>query len=112
MKTRDTTGYNDMVTNYDYVVTKLGLDEKKVLDAVRKHLYNEPYNDQQSGLIEGLVKGGIKDKNGKPLKKSVLKSLVGQIRTMRNGGKYIATGFKAMTKEELLEDWLKANGII
>lgn len=65
-----------MVTNYDWVVSKLGLDENKVLDAVRKHLYKEAYKDQQSGLIEGLVEGGIKDKNGDPLKKSVLKSFV------------------------------------
>lgn len=112
MKYRKSTGYNPMVTNYDWVVSKLGLDENKVLDAVRKHLYKEAYKDQQSGLIEGLVEGGIKDKNGDPLKKSVLKSFVEKIRTARDGVKYTATGVKAITKEELLEEWMKANDVI
>lgn len=104
MKSRDSTGYNDMVTNYDYVVTKLKLKEKKVLDAVRSHLYNKPYNDQQNGLINGLIKGGIKDKDGKKLKKSVVKSLVGIIRSTQNSA--------SQTKEQILDDWLKANNII
>lgn len=113
MKTRDTTGYNDMVTNYDYVVTKLGLKEKKVLDAVRSHLYNKPYNDQQNGLIDGLVKGDIKDKDGKKLKKSVVKALVGIIRSTEhtrvwNGSTYTIT----KAKEVKLDEWLKANNII
>lgn len=93
-----------MVTNYDYVVTKLKLKEKKVLDAVRSHLYNKPYNDQQNGLINGLIKGGIKDKDGKKLKKSVVKSLVGIIRSTQNSA--------SQTKEQILDDWLKANKII
>lgn len=104
MKSRDSTGYNDMVTNYDYVVTKLKLKEKKVLDAVRSHLYNKPYNDQQNGLINGLIKGGIKDKDRKKLKKSVVKSLVGIIRSTQNSA--------SQTKEQILDDWLKANNII
>lgn len=113
IKSRDTTGYNDMVTNYDYVVTKLGLKEKKVLDAVRSHLYNKPYNDQQSGLIDGLIKGGIKDKYGNKLKKSVVKSLVNIIRSTKhtiawNGYSYTIT----KTKEQNLDEWLKANNII
>ena len=113
IKSRDTTGYNDMVTNYDYVVTKLGLKEKKVLDAVRSHLYNKPYNDQQSGLIDGLIKGGIKDKYGNKLKKSVVKSLVNIIHSTKhtiawNGYSYTIT----KTKEQNLDEWLKANNII
>lgn len=113
MKSRDSTGYNDMVTNYDYVITKLGLKEKKVLDAVRSHLYNKPYNDQQSGLIDGLIKGGIKDKDGNKLKKSVVKSLVGIIRSTThtlvwNGSSYTIS----KTKEQSLDEWLRANNII
>ena len=113
IKSRITTGYNDMVTNYDYVVTKLGLKEKKVLDTVRSHLYNQSYTDQENGLIDGLVKGGIKDKYGKKLKRSVVKALIDNIRSTEN-----EYGWKnkkwsiTKTKEQILDEWLKTNNII
>lgn len=113
IKSRITTGYNDMVTNYDYIVTKLGLSEKKVLDTVRSHLYNQSYTDQENGLIDGLVKGGIKDKYGKKLKRSVVKALIDNIRSTEN-----EYGWKnkkwsiTKTKEQILDEWLKTNNII
>ena len=112
MKSRDSTGYNEMVTNYDYVILKLNLDEKKVLDAVRDHLYNKPYRDQKAGLIDGLVKAGIKDKNGKPLKKSVVSSLVGQIQLTKASSCLVCGRVINKTKEQILDDWMRSNGII
>lgn len=112
IKTRTSTGYNDMVTNYDYVVDKLGLDKEKVLNAVRNHLYNKPYNDQRSGLIDGLLQGGITDKDGKALKKTVLKALVGLIREAKDDYVWDGKAFIPAKKEERIDDWMRANGIL
>lgn len=112
IKDRSSTNYNDMVTNYDWVVSRLGLDEQKVLDAVRSHLYDKPYNSQIDGLVEGLMRGGIKGKGGKPLKERLVKSLVIQIREGKTGVIYTPTGYKVMTKEEKLEKWMADNHII
>lgn len=113
IKSRITTGYNDMVTNYDYIVTKLGLSFQKVLDTVRSHLYNQSYTDQENGLIDGLVKGGIKDKYGKKLKRSVVKALIDNIRSTENGYGWKNKKWSiTKTKEQILDEWLKTNNII
>ena len=113
IQSRASTSYNRMVTNYDYVIKKLGLDAKKVLDAVREHLYENPYCDQKNGLIDGLAKGGIKDKHGKPLKESVLNSLIKAIECTDatyswSGTEYVVT----KSKEQLLDEWLANNDVI
>lgn len=71
---RASTGYNRRVCNYQHVIKELGLDEAKVLAEVRKHLFNGNYNDQDTGLINGLIAGGIKKLNGK--KATKLQSLL------------------------------------
>lgn len=112
MQSRASTGYNRMVTNYDYVIKKLGLDAKKVLDAVREHLYEKPYCDQKNGLIDGLSKGGIKDKNGKPLKKSVLNSLIKTIECTDATYSWNGTKYITKSKEQVLDEWLANNDVI
>ena len=112
MQSRASTGYNRMVTNYDYVIKKLGLDAKKVLDAVREHLYEKPYCDQKNGLIDGLAKGGIKDKHGKPLKKSVLNSLIKTIECTDATYSWNGTKYVTKSKEQVLDEWLANNDVI
>ena len=112
IQSRASTGYNRMVTNYDYVIKKLGLDAKKVLDAVREHLYEKPYCDQKNGLIDGLAKGGIKDKHGKPLKKSVLNSLIKTIECTDATYSWNGTKYVAKSKEQVLDEWLANNDVI
>lgn len=68
MTNRDSTGYNQMVNNYDFVIQRLGLDADKTLAAVRESLYNEAYTKQQTGLKKGLVDGGIKHADGSKAK--------------------------------------------
>lgn len=73
---RDSTGYNRMVCNYDSVVKKLGLDGKKVLDAVRTHLFTKDYDTQKEGLRLGLQAGGIKKLDGSKPKPSEIANLI------------------------------------
>lgn len=112
---RNSTGYNNMVTNYDYVIKELGLEHSKVLATVRKHLFTGGYNDQQTGLIQGLLDGGLTYANGKAVKKSDLNALMRLIRTQENVREY---DWKAGTykperkKEEIILEWLKSHGFI
>lgn len=72
MINRNSTGYNRMVNNYDFVIQRLGLDADKTLAAVRESLYNKAYTKQQTGLKKGLVDGGIKHADGSKAKNSEL----------------------------------------
>lgn len=72
MTNRNSTGYNRMVNNYDFVIQRLGLDADKTLTAVRESLYNKAYTKQQTGLKKGLVDGGIKHADGSKAKNSEL----------------------------------------
>lgn len=94
---RNSTGYNRMVNNYNFVIQRLGLDADKVLAAVRKNLYNEVYSDQQTGLRQGLIDGGIKRADGSKVKISELNKIL----------KYCKD-----TGQGTLENWLKSNGFI
>lgn len=94
---RNSTGYNRMVNNYDFVIQRLGLDADKVLAAARKNLYNEVYSDQQTGLRQGLIDGGIKRADGSKVKISELNKIL----------KYCKD-----TGQGTLENWLKSNGFI
>ena len=68
MTNRNSTGYNRIVNNYDFVIQRLGLDADKTLAAVRESLYNKAYTKQQTGLKKGLVDGGIKHADGSKAK--------------------------------------------
>ena len=95
MTNRSSTGYNRMVNNFDGVVKKLGLDEAKVLEAIRKHLFTEDYATNLDGLYKGLVAGGIKKADGTMPKVSEIKEL---IRTCESG------------YGNSVDNWLKQHG--
>ncbi|MCM1165180.1 MAG: hypothetical protein NC401_04105 [Ruminococcus sp.] len=113
---RNSTNYNEMVTNYDFVITKLGLSHSKTLASVRKHLFSGAYNDQQTGLGQGLLDGGLKYANGKAVKKSDLNALLKLIRTTESDvrtydtkqGKFVIT----KTRQDIIVEWLKEKGFI
>ena len=58
MSDRDNTNYNEWVRNYDAAIAKYKLDEKVVLEVVKKGLYETDYHKQIANLINGLVMGG------------------------------------------------------
>ena len=91
---RNSTGYNTMVNNYDWLISKFGLDANKVLATVKRNLYNEVYSDQVTGLKQGLLDGGLKRLDGKKVSKSDLNNIL----------KYCCYG------RATLENWLKQNG--
>lgn len=97
VENRVSTGYNRMVTNYDFVIKRLGLDFDKVLTEVRRNLFNEVYSDQQVGLRQGLINGGIKRLDGKKVKVSELNKLLSIIRG---------------NSQTTVENWLRINGFI
>ena len=113
---RNSTGYNPMVTNFDYVIKRLGLEHDKVLATVRKHLFTAKYNDQEAGLKQGLLDGGLsyftKDgKKPKAIKKSDLNALVKLIRTQEYGAYDWGTK-TTTTKEAIIEKWLIDHGFL
>lgn len=91
---RNSTGYNTMVNNYDWVISNFGLDANKVLATVKRNLYNEVYSDQLTGLKQGLLDGGLKRLDGKKISKSDLNNIL----------KSCCCG------RATLENWLKQNG--
>lgn len=74
MVNRQSTGYNSMVNNYQKIISKTGLENGKVVESVRKHLFDEAYNDQKDGLTKALE--GAKKSDGSALKKAEINSLV------------------------------------
>lgn len=111
MISRTSTGYNAMVTNYGYVISKLGLDENEVLKSVKKHLFESSYAQQKEGLINGLIDGGIKDNNGVLPKKSVLNDLVVAIKDICDKYVFVNGRYVLKTKESLLDDWLRTHNL-
>lgn len=97
MTSRKSTSYDPMVKNYDFLIQRLGLDFDKVLAAVKKNLFNEVYSDQQTGLRQGLIDGGIKRIDGKKVKISELNKILKYCRD---------------TSQGTLENWLKLNGYL
>lgn len=91
---RNSTGYNTMVNNYDWVISNFVLDANKVLATVKRNLYNEVYSDQLTGLKQGLLDGGLKRLDGKKVSKSDLNNIL----------KCCCCG------RATLENWLKQNG--
>lgn len=71
---RSSTGYNRMVRNYAKIVEKTGLENKDVVDKVKKHLFEEKYNNQNKGLTNAL--DGAKKSDGKKLTKTEINKLV------------------------------------
>lgn len=59
---RASTGYDDMVRRYQYVIDVGKLKPDDVLSSVRNGLFNSPYDKQKTVLVDGLIAGGIKGK--------------------------------------------------
>ncbi|MBV5348877.1 hypothetical protein JZU61_04375 [bacterium] len=76
MNNRKSTGYNDMVVNYDKAIELFGLDKAAVLVSVRKHLVNDHYRDQFDGLVDALKSQGIKRYDGKVLSINEVRDVV------------------------------------
>ena len=104
IKFRDTTGYNAMVTNYDWCVSELNLDANKVLDEVRRNLYDGSYRELKAGLMKGLQAGGIKKKDGTAVKVNVLSDLLSKIKNTLDE--------ESADRERCLKAWLERHGLL
>lgn len=58
MKSRQSTGYNKMVRNYETIIKETGADHRGVVRSVKQHLFNKSYADQENGLVNAIVKNG------------------------------------------------------
>lgn len=76
IKDRKSTGYNRMVRNYCTVIEKTGANYDGVLSDVRKHLFNESYDNQEAGLVSALLNNGAKKANGSKLKRTEIKQIL------------------------------------
>jgi SPP1 gp7 family putative phage head morphogenesis protein len=74
MTNRKSTGYNGMVNNFQQIIDKTGLDKDKVVESVKKHLFDEPYDDQKAGLTKALE--GARKADGSELKKTEINQLL------------------------------------
>ena len=54
MVSRNNTGYNSWVVAYQKIIEDYGLDKQRVVDLVREHLFEQPYNSQREGLINAI----------------------------------------------------------
>lgn len=98
---RASTGYNQRVLGYDFVIQKLGLDAKKVLDSAKKNLFTLKYSEQETTARQALLDGGLdafKGANGKKIDKAQLNKIVAMCRK----GESITN----------IEKYLKEQGII
>lgn len=112
---RESTGYNRMVTNYDFVIKETGLDHAKVLASVRKHLFTGGYNDQQTGLAQALLDGGLTYADGTAVKKSDLNALLKLIRTLESDRRDYdwSSGTSTITpRRDIILQWLKEHKFI
>ena len=114
MTNRDNTGYNSMVTNYDYAIDKLGLDRTKALATVKQYLFNGNYITQAEGLKNGLLDAGIKKADGSTPTAREMTSLLVKIRDLEGKTEWDDTKkcWVKKTKEQLLDEWLQAHGFI
>ena len=74
MTNRTSTGYHTMVNNYQKIISKTKLKKDAVVESVKKHLFNESYTDQKTGLTNALK--GVKKADGTKLKKAEINSLI------------------------------------
>lgn len=68
---RDNTSYNRMVRNYEQIIEWAKCDKNKVLETVKNHLIEGRYDDQITGLVDG-----IKNNSEFKLKVTDIKTLI------------------------------------
>lgn len=73
---RQSTGYNRYVRNYCTIIEKTGANYDKVLEDVRQHLFNQPINAQEAGLVDALLNNGAKKINGGKFKRTEIKEMI------------------------------------
>lgn len=107
-------GYDDMVTNYDHVIDRLGLDRDKALVTVKQYLFNEDYSTQATGLKNGLLDAGIKKADGTTPTAREMTSLLVKIRDLNrwSGRIWDDTQKRYLTKEEAIDKYLKEKGFV
>lgn len=76
MDDRQSTGYNNMVRNYCNLITKTKAEPAAVLERVKKHLFEEPYDNQSEGLVKALQEHGAQKPDGSKMKLSEIKKAV------------------------------------
>lgn len=76
MDDRQSTGYNSMVRNYCNLITKTKAEPAAVLERVKKHLFEEPYDNQAEGLVKALQEHGAQKPDGRKMKLSEIKKAV------------------------------------
>lgn len=87
MEHRASTGYNKMVRSYQKLAELTKCDMPKLVDDVRKSLFNEEYTAQDTGLVSALERNQKFVKaNGKKLTRRELTSLVEDCRFYEEGG--------------------------
>lgn len=72
---RKKTGYNNWVVNYQNIISKTGLKKETVVEKVKNYLFNEPYDQQKTGLANALS-GAVKKDGKTKLSKSDINSLL------------------------------------
>lgn len=66
MSDRDNTRYNDWVVKYQKAIADHGLNEAKVIETVKKGLFDGDLHHQKDNLVKGLMEGSkTVDNNGK-----------------------------------------------
>ena len=67
MTTRASTGYNDMVRNFQTLINEMKLSDEKVTESVKRKLFRTGYDRQKEGLIASIIDNlstaGINTKN-------------------------------------------------
>lgn len=76
MQSRESTGYNQMVVNYDRLLGVLGVDKQRALSIVKDYLFNKPYSQQIDGLVEAIYSQKARNSQGQLLGKTEIKRLI------------------------------------
>ena len=101
MTNRDSTGYNRMVNDFDYLIDRFKLDKDKVLQTAKAGLFDGDYTKQEENAVDALLDGGLKDFKRLDGKK-ITKTQVGQLVAMCRDKWDVRT----------IEYWLKENAIL
>ena len=109
---RSSTGYNQMVINYDQIIDALKLDRSAVTAAVREGLFYGNYGSQKTELAKALLKGGIKLASGKDPSIKTIEGLISRIANARGGYYFTEQGYVYRSASEEVEMILKEKKFI